>query len=107
MGEQDIASEENDNEGYGWIEEFINRDGNDYLLPVPIDFICDKFNLVGLSKFVEEPDLAAKFLMGNSVVIEESEVIKFYLLVHQRYILSKIGLEEVFLRVINEVYGTC
>lgn len=107
MTEKEYTTDEEEDGLYNWIEEFVNKEGNDYLLTVPMEFITDKFNLVGLGKYIESPDRVLKFFLDNKTEVDEKEVTTFYLLVHQRYILSKTGLEEAFMRVINGVYGNC
>lgn len=57
---QEVANDSDDNEEYeesfedGWIPWFVRQEGNEFLVEIPIDFIKNKSNLVGLEKFFKD-----------------------------------------------------
>jgi len=124
-GEGDeIMEEEEQEEGYTsstptstltWISWFCSLPGHEYFCEVSEDFIEDDFNLTGLNAMVPfwkeamemvldvEPD-ASKI---PDVSIVESSAEMLYGLVHQRYILTRAGLQAMVDKYENGMFGSC
>ncbi|KAI0068817.1 hypothetical protein BV25DRAFT_1874061 [Artomyces pyxidatus] len=127
-GEGDEVMEEvEEQEGYTsstptssltWISWFCSLPGHDYFCEVAEDFIEDDFNLTGLNSMVPfwkeamemvldvEPDEdSAKIIPDVSLVEASAELL--YGLVHQRYILTRAGLQAMAEKYEAGVFGSC
>lgn len=93
--------------GSPWVGEFLGLPENIALVKVPRDFIADRFNLIGLSKNIPNAEGALKVLLDSAEGSSDHRATTLYYLIHQRYIFTKEGLEEVFERVIHGDYGVC
>ncbi|KAF7789490.1 hypothetical protein EIP86_000436 [Pleurotus ostreatoroseus] len=86
-----------------WISWFCSLPGHEYFCEVAEDFIEDDFNLTGLNAMVPfwkeamemvldvEPDEDTSKIPDVSIVEASAELL--YGLVHQRYILTRAGLQ--------------
>jgi len=114
LGEGDEMMEDVDAEGRGyssstptstltWISWFCSLPGHEYFCEVSEEFIEDDFNLTGLNALVPfwkeamemvldvEPDEDASKIPDVTIVESSAELL--YGLVHQRYILTRAGLQ--------------
>ncbi|KAI0030709.1 casein kinase II regulatory subunit-domain-containing protein [Vararia minispora EC-137] len=124
--EADEIMEEAEQEGYTsstptstltWISWFCALPGHDYFCEVAEDFIEDDFNLTGLNAMVPfwkeamemvldvEPDEDSAKIPDVSIVEASAELL--YGLVHQRYILTRAGLQAMAEKYEQGVFGTC
>lgn len=90
-----------------WVTQFLADKKNQSLLRVHENFLSDRFNLHGLREKIEgfeEAYLAIQDKRASTNYEVESTV---YLLIHQRYLLTKIGLEGVLERVLSWDFGEC
>ncbi|KAH9951628.1 casein kinase II regulatory subunit-domain-containing protein [Amylocystis lapponica] len=127
-GEGDEAMEdvEEQEEGYSsstptstltWISWFCSLPGHEYFCEVSEDFIEDDFNLTGLNAMVPfwkeamemvldvEPDEDASKIPDVSIVEASAELL--YGLVHQRYILTRAGLQAMVDKYEAGAFGSC
>ncbi|KAF8318267.1 hypothetical protein DL93DRAFT_2109942, partial [Clavulina sp. PMI_390] len=99
-----------------WISWFCSLPGHEYFCEVTEDFIEDDFNLTGLNSLVPfwkeameivldvEPEDALKI---PDMAIVESSAELLYGLVHQRYILTRPGLQAMIEKYENGSFGAC
>ncbi|KIO32749.1 hypothetical protein M407DRAFT_241237 [Tulasnella calospora MUT 4182] len=99
-----------------WIAWFCSLPGHEYFCEVSEDFIEDDFNLTGLASLVPfwkeamemvldvEPEDSLKI---PDVTIVESSAELLYGLVHQRYILTRPGLQAMVEKYEAGHFGTC
>ncbi|OBZ70138.1 Casein kinase II subunit beta-1 [Grifola frondosa] len=97
-----------------WISWFCAIPGHEYFCEVAEDFIEDDFNLTGLNAMVPfwkeamemvldvEPDEDTSKIPDVSIVEASAELL--YGLVHQRYILTRAGLQAMCFWVVPRVY---
>ncbi|KAH6915365.1 casein kinase subunit II beta, partial [Coprinopsis sp. MPI-PUGE-AT-0042] len=101
-----------------WISWFCSLPGHEYFCEVSEDFIEDDFNLTGLNTMVpfwkeamemvldvEPEDEDASKIPDVSIVESSAEML--YGLVHQRYILTRAGLQAMAEKYENGVFGAC
>ncbi|KAG6917908.1 hypothetical protein DXG01_000517 [Tephrocybe rancida] len=100
-----------------WISWFCSLPGHEYFCEVTEDFIEDDFNLTGLNAMVPfwkeamemvldvEPDEDASKIPDVSIIESSAEML--YGLVHQRYILTRAGLQSMVDKYENGVFGSC
>ncbi|PPQ94029.1 hypothetical protein CVT25_009877 [Psilocybe cyanescens] len=100
-----------------WISWFCSLPGHEYFCEVTEDFIEDDFNLTGLNTMVPfwkeamemvldvEPDEDTSKIPDVSIVESSAEML--YGLVHQRYILTRVGLQAMAEKYESGVFGTC
>ncbi|KAI0320676.1 casein kinase II regulatory subunit-domain-containing protein [Amylostereum chailletii] len=122
----EVMMEEVEQEGYTsstptstltWISWFCSLPGHDYFCEVAEDFIEDDFNLTGLNAMVPfwkeamemvldvEPDEDSAKIPDVSIVEASAELL--YGLVHQRYILTRSGLQAMAEKYEQGVFGAC
>ncbi|KAF9055369.1 hypothetical protein BDZ89DRAFT_1088011 [Hymenopellis radicata] len=101
-----------------WISWFCSLPGHEYFCEVTEDFIEDDFNLTGLNAMVPfwkeamemvldvEPDEDAATKIPDVSIVESSAEM-LYGLVHQRYILTRAGLQSMIDKYENNAFGTC
>ncbi|TFK55969.1 hypothetical protein OE88DRAFT_1621848 [Heliocybe sulcata] len=126
-GEGDeVMGEAEDGEGYTsstptstltWISWFCSLPGHEYFCEVSEDFIEDDFNLTGLNAMVPfwkeamemvldvEPDEDSARVPDVSIVEASAELL--YGLVHQRYIITRQGLQAMADKYENATFGSC
>ncbi|KAK0468473.1 casein kinase II regulatory subunit-domain-containing protein [Desarmillaria tabescens] len=100
-----------------WISWFCSLPGHEFFCEVTEDFIEDDFNLTGLNTMVPfwkeamemvldvEPDEDATKIPDVSIVESSAEML--YGLVHQRYILTRAGLQAMIDKYESNTFGTC
>lgn len=90
-----------------WILNFMALKENRYLEIIEDSFLRDKFNLTGLSeKLLDFENSYSNILHSTNSDITTNEE-STYLMIHQRYVFSRIGADSVLGRVMNKDYGTC
>ncbi|TIB79235.1 hypothetical protein E3Q23_00343 [Wallemia mellicola] len=99
-----------------WISWFCSLPGHEYFAEVSEDFIEDEFNLTGLAGIVGfykealemildvEPEESLK-IPDVSIVEHSAEML--YGLIHARYILTRIGLQQMVEKYENGHFGFC
>ncbi|KAH7887684.1 casein kinase II regulatory subunit-domain-containing protein [Phlebopus sp. FC_14] len=100
-----------------WISWFCSLPGHEYFCEVSEDFIEDDFNLTGLNTMVPfwkeamemvldvEPDEDSSKIPDVSIVEASAELL--YGLVHQRYILTRAGLQAMVDKYESAAFGVC
>ncbi|KAG9317391.1 casein kinase II regulatory subunit-domain-containing protein [Chiua virens] len=100
-----------------WISWFCSLPGHEYFCEVSEDFIEDDFNLTGLNTMVPfwkeamemvldvEPDEDTSKIPDVSIVEASAELL--YGLVHQRYILTRAGLQSMVDKYESAAFGVC
>ncbi|KAI0702882.1 casein kinase II regulatory subunit-domain-containing protein [Cytidiella melzeri] len=100
-----------------WISWFCSLPGHEYYCEVTEDFIEDDFNLTGLNSMVPfwkeamemvldvEPDEETNKIPDVSIVEASAELL--YGLVHQRYILTRMGLQAMVEKYEQGIFGAC
>ncbi|KAF4575029.1 casein kinase 2 regulatory subunit [Pleurotus pulmonarius] len=100
-----------------WISWFCSLPGHEYFCEVTEDFIEDDFNLTGLNGMVPfwkeamemvldvEPDEDASKIPDVSIVESSAELL--YGLVHQRFILTRAGLQAMVEKYESGIFGSC
>ncbi|KZT12496.1 uncharacterized protein LAESUDRAFT_739895 [Laetiporus sulphureus 93-53] len=125
-GDEVMEDAEEQEEGYSsstptstltWISWFCSLPGHEYFCEVAEDFIEDDFNLTGLNAMVPfwkeamemvldvEPDEDASKIPDVSIVEASAELL--YGLVHQRYILTRAGLQAMVDKYEAGIFGSC
>ncbi|KAI0650766.1 casein kinase II regulatory subunit-domain-containing protein [Trametes meyenii] len=125
-GDEDMEDAEEQEEGYSsstptstltWISWFCSLPGHEYFCEVAEDFIEDDFNLTGLNAMVPfwkeamemvldmEPDEDTSKIPDVSIVEASAELL--YGLCHQRYILTRAGLQAMVDKYEAGIFGSC
>ncbi|KAH9943480.1 casein kinase II regulatory subunit-domain-containing protein [Epithele typhae] len=125
-GDEDMEDAEEQEEGYSsstptstltWISWFCTLPGHEYFCEVAEDFIEDDFNLTGLNAMVPfwkeamemvldmEPDEETTKIPDVSIVEASAELL--YGLCHQRFILTRAGLQAMVDKYEAGVFGSC
>ncbi|KAF5344137.1 hypothetical protein D9758_008889 [Tetrapyrgos nigripes] len=125
-GDENMEGVEEQDDGYTsstptstltWISWFCSLPGHEYFCEVTEDFIEDDFNLTGLNTMVPfwkeamemvldvEPDEDASKIPDVSIVESSAEML--YGLVHQRYILTRAGLQAMVDKYEAGIFGSC
>ncbi|KNZ81486.1 putative casein kinase II subunit beta-2 [Termitomyces sp. J132] len=124
-GDEIMEEPEEQDDGYSsstptstltWISWFCSLPGHEYFCEVTEDFIEDDFNLTGLNAMVPfwkeamemvldvETDEDASKIPDVSIIESSAEML--YGLVHQRYILTRSGLQAMVEKYENGVFGS-
>ncbi|GAA6025780.1 hypothetical protein JCM8202_002920 [Rhodotorula sphaerocarpa] len=101
-----------------WINWFCSLPGHEYFCEVAEDFIEDDFNLTGLLQLVPFYKEAMEMILDveaeedevhrvPDVSIVESSAELLYGLIHQRYILTRQGLQQMYAKFEASHFGTC
>ncbi|BGP18146.1 hypothetical protein JCM10213_007752 [Rhodosporidiobolus nylandii] len=102
-----------------WINWFCSLPGHEYFCEVAEDFIEDDFNLTGLAGVVPfykeamemildvEPEEDDEAHRVPDVSLVESSAELLYGLIHQRYILTRQGLQQMYAKYDANHFGTC
>lgn len=107
-------------ESLSWISWWCSHHGHEYFCEVPEDFIEDDFNMTGLPALVQHYREALELILDldpeddaalNQSAAEQSSIEAsaelLYGLVHQRYILSRIGLAAMAEKYEACHFGVC
>ena len=109
--EEGEEEQEEEEEEMRWIEVFLNKEENDWILRIPEDFIDDGFNLFGLEEKINNFDESISIIQGeysdSDIEVNEEEVTQAYYAIHSRYIISPSGLEEMKELFENKKFGIC
>lgn len=100
-------SETDDDSDDSWVGNFLKRNENVGLLTIQNSFLQDKFNLVGLNKYIPNINRSFDTLRGVSSSKYEKEEALLYYLLHQRYVLSITGMAKMLERILTNFYGEC
>ncbi|KAM0751446.1 hypothetical protein T439DRAFT_325579 [Meredithblackwellia eburnea MCA 4105] len=121
---------EGEGEGYGssstassststltWISWFCALPGHEYFCEVAEDFIEDDFNLTGLNTMVPFYKEAMEMVLDveaedeghrvPDVTIVESSAELLYGLIHQRFIITRVGVQQMFAKYESSHFGVC
>lgn len=90
-----------------WIGDFMHRKENHGIVRVHEEFLEDRFNTVGLNKYVRDLENVYNSILDKGPRGDFMSEATLYYLIHQRYIFTKPGLEAVLDKVMNKEYGTC
>ncbi|GAA5877211.1 hypothetical protein JCM8547_006299 [Rhodosporidiobolus lusitaniae] len=101
-----------------WINWFCSLPGHEYFCEVAEDFIEDDFNLTGLAGLVPFYKEAMEMILDvepeddeahrvPDVSIVESSAELLYGLIHQRYIITRMGLQAMQQKYEQAHFGTC
>ncbi|KAI0638141.1 casein kinase II regulatory subunit-domain-containing protein [Trametes polyzona] len=125
-GDEEMEDAEDQEDGYSsstptstltWISWFCSLPGHEYFCEVAEDFIEDDFNLTGLNAMVPfwkeamemvldmEPDEETTKIPDVSIVEASAELL--YGLCHQRYILTRAGLQAMVDKYEAGIFGSC
>ncbi|KDN51317.1 hypothetical protein K437DRAFT_55450 [Tilletiaria anomala UBC 951] len=121
MGQDDLEESESASESgtdsLTWISWFCSLPGHEYFAEVSEDFIEDDFNLTGLNALVPfyrealemildvEPQEDSPKIPDVSIVESSAELL--YGLIHQRYILTRQGLQQMVEKFESGHFGYC
>ncbi|ODV75800.1 casein kinase 2 regulatory subunit CKB1 [Cyberlindnera jadinii NRRL Y-1542] len=99
-----------------WISNYCSLYGHDYFVEVSQEFIEDDFNLTGLSSIVpfyrEALDMILDFEPETSIAVSDMALVQhsaelLFGLIHQRFILTKMGLQMMASKFEQKVFGVC
>lgn len=99
-----------------WVEWFCSLKGNEFFVEVDEEYIQDDFNLTGLSQIIPYYDTALSIILDEEEdgrgPEADQEVIEtacqmLYGLIHSRYILTTRGIQALYEKFSEGVYGTC
>ncbi|KAG9100454.1 casein kinase 2 regulatory subunit [Ceratobasidium sp. 370] len=95
-----------------WITWFCSLPGHEYFCEVGEDFIEDDFNLTGLNGLVPFWREAMEMVLDDALKIPDVSIVEssaelLYGLVHQRYILTRPGLQAMVEKYEAGHFGTC
>lgn len=101
-----------------WINWFCSLPGHEYFCDVAEDFIEDDFNLTGLASLVPFYKEAMEMVLDvepeddeshrvPDVSIVESSAELLYGLIHQRYIITRQGSQQMYAKYEANHFGTC
>ncbi|TDG51168.1 hypothetical protein AWZ03_002531 [Drosophila navojoa] len=102
-----------------WINWFVNLPSNEFLCRVPSEYARDKFNLTGLETMVEnfqdtldaildsEFDIEYGFDRDADAETHPEMAEQVYGLIHARYILTRRGIMDMYLKYKRGDFGIC
>lgn len=90
-----------------WIDRFMDSFSGPFLVRVDQTFIDDPFNLFGLSESIKGYDTIIRVLRGEEISVPYESATKLYYMIHQRYIISKKGLESMQGIISTGIFGKC
>ena len=118
--ESDISEEfSGDESEETWINWFLSKKENKFLLHIPLTYIMDDFNLTELPLQVAHFREARSLILDDdsdfpydfNALLESPEIQRsahlLYYLIHQRYVITSQGMEEMSKRYANGYFGTC
>lgn len=90
-----------------WVPWFVGQGENKGLIEVDMSFIEDQFNLYSLGEMVKDFERSWEVIKDEKPSKSPSNEAVLYYLIHQRFILTKAGLEKMADKVAARVYGAC
>ncbi|KAH9386610.1 casein kinase II subunit beta [Nematocida major] len=91
-----------------WVDRFVHGFADSLIVRVDQPFIDDPFNLFGLSEHIKGYDKLIRVLRGEEYEPHSHELtVSLYYMIHQRYIVSKKGLEAMHSIISSGVFGKC
>ncbi|SPP73359.1 suppressor-of-stellate-like protein [Drosophila guanche] len=97
-----------------WLGWFLSRPGHEFLCRVPLDYMQDQFNLIGLNESVTNytdalGDILDKKYWRRKWVGEGSNMESEWLygLIHARYILTPHGIKAMRMKFERGAFGLC
>ncbi|KNE64005.1 hypothetical protein AMAG_09065 [Allomyces macrogynus ATCC 38327] len=113
FSDESEVTDDQDDEVVEWIPWFHSLAGNEILAAVTIDFIEDEFNLTGLSALVPYYQEALDVILDNEtdenvdMDLVDSSAQLLYSLIHARYVTTKAGLHQMYMKLENRDFGVC
>ena len=109
------SKDDSEDSGERWTTWFCRLKENMFLVDVDEEFLSDDFNLYGLNKIVPDYYEALEILRSNKkknenffqVMQSIQTSLDLYGLIHSRYILTDEGLEQMYHKYKNKVFGCC
>merc|ERR1711939_485179 len=111
------SSSQSGTDSLTWISWYCSLPGHEFFAEVTEDFIEDDFNLTGLSQLVPfykealemvldvEPEEESLKIPDMSIVESSAELL--YGLIHQRYIITRQGLQQMVAKYEAAHFGSC
>ncbi|KAI8807755.1 casein kinase II, regulatory subunit, partial [Cladochytrium replicatum] len=99
-----------------WISWYCSLPGHEFFLEVPESFIEDDFNLTGLNQMVQLYNEALDMILDlepedphhlEKISLIEASAEQLYNLIHQRYVITKQGLQSMAERLQDGYFGYC
>ncbi|KAI5184514.1 casein kinase II subunit beta [Nematocida homosporus] len=90
-----------------WVDIFLKGFSKPILGKVDMMYIDDSFNLFGLADIIKEFDRSIQIIRGLAAQRFSETDKTLYYLIHQRYILTKAGLEVMYNLINRDIYGRC
>jgi len=108
MDSTDSEEYESSSSGEGWVEMYVKKFSAPVLVIVDHFFIEDMFNLYGLAEQVKDFAESLEVIRSRSYATSFSKREEtLYFLIHQRYILTKSGMDAFRALLCSGVYGKC
>ncbi|EQB60260.1 casein kinase ii subunit beta [Vairimorpha apis BRL 01] len=90
-----------------WMRDFFMKKENSLLARIPDVYLNDTFNLIGLNKKIKDLEACYNAILDFNKSTDFSEESALYYLIHQRYIYTMSGLEDILDKVLNKEFGSC
>ncbi len=90
-----------------WIFKFVSAKENRCLARLQDSFLQDKFNYYGIKEKLSSFDESYLAIVDKAGSTDAEAEAMLYYLIHQRYIMTKPGLEDIMGKVLNRDFGTC
>ncbi|WUR04097.1 casein kinase II subunit beta [Vairimorpha necatrix] len=109
MKQQNISSNDSSDplDNAYWAGNFFSKKEHSFLSRIPDSYMSDSFNLIGLNKKISNIESCYNAILDISESKDFMGETVLYYLVHQRYIYTTTGLEDILERVLNKEYGSC
>ncbi|KAK9679595.1 casein kinase 2 regulatory subunit [Basidiobolus ranarum] len=110
------SAHDSDHEKISWVTWFCSLPGKEYLVEVADNFLEDDFNFTGLGSTVPFYQEALEMILdieperkysGADTSLIESSAERLYGLIHQRYILTRQGMNEMANKYDHRDFGDC
>ncbi|KAL6937382.1 hypothetical protein ACO0RG_003887 [Hanseniaspora osmophila] len=122
LGSDESMTSTSSSSGYlePWIDGFLGKKGNEYFCEIDVDYITDRFNLMGLNRHIstrfstvinfivdELDDEQLSKLRGSDYEQLCKDAAKLYGLIHARYIITLKGLDKMMHKYKEGDFGKC
>ncbi|KAL6940826.1 hypothetical protein ACO0QE_004744 [Hanseniaspora vineae] len=122
LGSDESMTSTSSSSGYlePWIDGFLGKKGNEYFCEIDVDYITDRFNLMGLNRHIstrfstvinfivdELDDEQLSKLRGSDYEQLCKDAAKLYGLIHARYIITLKGLDKMMHKYREGDFGKC